>query len=292
MPGPRGRRVDGQQQQRAEPRQPVARLVGAAVVGHPPGGQRQVRRSPTSRPRAGCRPPPSTRSPASGPARSRARPSRSCSSRARSRPSARRSACRATIDPASGLLWRDGLRRPAGHARLLQPQRGREQLPELAEGEPQLGVARGQGPAAAAAVRRARGRRTSTTAVVRPVRPLVGCAVRADREVSARPERDAAAARVRPEHAPPELVPAAATPTTRASRPDAAAEPRLSRSGTARQRLTTVAPSPPSPRSPGRAERTSGWSAAAVRTASRRAPVPRPWMIVTEPRPATAASSR
>ena len=60
----------------------------------------------------------------------------------------------------------------------------------------------------------------------------------------------------------------------------------------ARQKLTIVAPSPPSPRSPGRAERTSGCAPAASRTASRRAPVPIPWMIVTEPRPARLASSR
>ncbi len=55
---------------------------------------------------------------------------------------------------------------------------------------------------------------------------------------------------------------------------------------------TMVAPSPPSPRSPARKLRTSGWDAAWARTASRSAPVPRPWMIVTWSRPATDASSR
>ncbi len=58
-----------------------------------------------------------------------------------------------------------------------------------------------------------------------------------------------------------------------------------------RQNVTIVAPSPPSPRSPGRTDVTSGWSAASRRTASRRAPVPRPWMTVTRSRPASDASS-
>ena len=58
------------------------------------------------------------------------------------------------------------------------------------------------------------------------------------------------------------------------------------------QRLMIEAPSPPSPRSPGRTALTSGWLAASLRTASRRAPVPRPWMIRTLSRPASPASSR
>ena len=55
---------------------------------------------------------------------------------------------------------------------------------------------------------------------------------------------------------------------------------------------TIVAPSPPSPRSPGRVAVTSGWPPARVRTASRSAPVPSPWMIVTFWSPASPASSR
>ena len=58
------------------------------------------------------------------------------------------------------------------------------------------------------------------------------------------------------------------------------------------QRRMTVAPSPPSPRSPARTSRASGWDPASLRTASRSAPVPRPWMIVTLSRPASDASSR
>ena len=45
------------------------------------------------------------------------------------------------------------------------------------------------------------------------------------------------------------------------------------------QSRTIVAPSPPSPRSPARNDLTSGCAPACARTASRSAPVPRPWMI-------------
>ena len=53
-----------------------------------------------------------------------------------------------------------------------------------------------------------------------------------------------------------------------------------------------VAPSPPSPRSPGRQSLTSGWPLTRWRTASRSAPVPWPWMTVRRPAPAIAAWSR
>ncbi len=56
--------------------------------------------------------------------------------------------------------------------------------------------------------------------------------------------------------------------------------------------LTIVAPSPPSPRSPARKLRTSGCEPAMSRTASRRAPVPMPWITTTWSRPASDASSR
>ena len=55
---------------------------------------------------------------------------------------------------------------------------------------------------------------------------------------------------------------------------------------------TTVTPSPPSPRSPGRTVRTQRMGRGSVRTASRSAPVPRPWITVTLARPASEASSR
>ena len=58
------------------------------------------------------------------------------------------------------------------------------------------------------------------------------------------------------------------------------------------QRLTIVAPSPPSPRSPARKLFTRGCEEVWARTASRSAPVPSPWMIRTCSRPASDASSR
>ena len=58
------------------------------------------------------RPPPSTRSPGSSPARSRPRRSRNSSCRAPSRRRRRRSARRPTIDKATGLLWQDGCQGP------------------------------------------------------------------------------------------------------------------------------------------------------------------------------------
>src|SRR5512132_2200022 len=58
------------------------------------------------------------------------------------------------------------------------------------------------------------------------------------------------------------------------------------------QRPMMVAPSPPSPRSPALTSRTRGLLAASALTASRSAPVPEPWMMVTRSSPASAASSR
>ena len=63
-------------------------------------------------------------------------------------------------------------------------------------------------------------------------------------------------------------------------------------SSAADQRPTTLAPSPPSPRPPGRHSLTSGWPLRVARTASRSAPEPWPWTIVTRVAPATAAWSR
>ena len=56
------------------------------------------------------------------------------------------------------------LRRAEGAARLLRPSRGREQLPGLAEGQPQLGRSRSAGGLGAAVAPRAPGPPTSTTA--------------------------------------------------------------------------------------------------------------------------------
>ncbi len=73
-PGPRGRRLDGQQRQHPQRRQALARHVGTAVVGDPDRDQPRHRRSPSSTSPAASRPPRSMRSPGSSPVRSRARP--------------------------------------------------------------------------------------------------------------------------------------------------------------------------------------------------------------------------
>ena len=136
-------------------------------------------RSPSSsRRRMRSRPRRSTRSPASSPARSRRRRSRrsSCPGTV---PTETRDVPESpsTVDAASGLLWREGCAGPKVTARLLQPVRGREQLPELAEGE--RGVGRASGP------RVGRPRRPEGDADrlllqrrLRPVRADLGCAVR------------------------------------------------------------------------------------------------------------------
>ena len=67
------------------------------------------------------------------------------------------------IDAASGLLWQDGCAGPGGQPGILRPDRGRCQLPDLAEGRRRVGRPRGAGRRASRAVRRGPGRRTSTT---------------------------------------------------------------------------------------------------------------------------------
>ena len=81
-PGAGGRRLDGQQQQRPEHRQPLARLVRAAVVGDPDARSARTCRSPTSRRPPGLADRDGRRVHRPRPARSRRRPSRSSSSRA------------------------------------------------------------------------------------------------------------------------------------------------------------------------------------------------------------------
>ena len=177
-----------------------------------------------------------------------------------------------------------GLRRAEGDQGLPRPQQGRGWVPDLAEGQPQLGGQGGQG-------------RTRDDVLLLgrlglvPERPGLGGPVPAHHEVrdpggdtdaaavgrAAALGRADAAARAR------SPFPAARRPATT----DAPARPAV-----LRQRLTIVAPSPPSPRAPGRTDRTSGWADAADLIASRSAPVPRPWMIVTLSSPARAASSR
>ncbi len=91
-----------------------------------------------------------------------------------------------TVDDASGLLWRDGCVGPKVAAWLLRPTRGGEQLPGLAEGQPQLGRSCSAG---AWAPRGPRGHQDLLLLQQRipSVRQLVGGAVRPAHEVPARP---------------------------------------------------------------------------------------------------------
>ena len=130
------------------------------------------------------RPRPSTRSPASSPARSPGRRSRSSSCPGPCRPRRRCSGARPRSTPRRGLLWQEGCAGTEGHPRLLQPVRGREQLPELAEGEP--GVGRARGPRFRRPGRpEGDAHRLLLQRRLRPVRADLGCAVPATHQVPA-----------------------------------------------------------------------------------------------------------
>ena len=150
------------------------------------------------------------------------------------------------------------LRRAEGAARLLRPSRGREQLPGLAEGQPQLGRARRPG---ARASRRPRGNQDR---VLLQQRDSVRSAARGGRRSPRRtkcplaPPPDAICdplvSRCRPASRASRRRPmtagtaAAVAATSRRRRPRSRPE---ADADEPRQRLTIVAPSPPSPRSPG-----------------------------------------
>ena len=123
---------------------------------------------------------------------------------------------------------------------------------------------------------------------VLPVRSDLGRRVRAHEDL---PARAAAAVGLRvarpalalPVHRADPIAPSGAptrsrarSPTERPNGPEPTGSPTPEPPA---QSLTIVAPSPPSPRSPARKLLTSGCVAAWARTASRNAPVPRPWMI-------------
>ena len=162
--GARRRRLDGQQRQQPQRRQALARHLGAALVGDPDRGQPRARRSPSSSRRpgletatvdafTGLKPGPFTTKTVKEfflPGH-RPDPEGDVPDRGHDR--------RGDRPAVAGRL-----RRAEGHRGLLQPLRGRGQLPELAEGRTGTGArARPAAPASAAA-RRARGPRTSTTA--------------------------------------------------------------------------------------------------------------------------------
>ena len=278
----------------AERRQPLARYVGAAVVGAPRGGQRkdtaivQVQGAGRARDRDRRR--------LHGPqARSVHEEDRQGAASCKGTVPTERETIRVSLDGRRrlGPAVADGCVGPKVERGFFDLSRGREQLPGLAEGQPQLGRARSAGARASRGPRRAPGPPTSTTAD--SVRSAARGARRSPRARSARSPRRRRSSAIRWR---------ALRPASRASRrrpmtprgggggggnkpPKKTPKPprRLTPDGP-RQRLTIVAPSPPSPRSPGRADRTNGCVATASRTASRSAPVPIPWMIVTLPSPA------
>ena len=151
----------------------------------------QIRRSPGSRHRTVSRPRPSTRSRASSPV-----PFTKKTVKELFLPGTvptERETIRVALDDRRGLRPAVGgrLRRAEGAARLLRPLRGGEQLPGLAEGQPQLGRARGPGTWASrrprgnpdvlllqrrhSAVRAARGVRRSPRARSCPLAPPPEC---------------------------------------------------------------------------------------------------------------------
>ena len=292
--GPRGGRLDGQQRQRPEQGQPVARLVRAAVVGDPDRGQRRPRHRAVpiaGRPRDGDRRRvhrPQAR------ARSRRRRSRSCSCRARSRPSARRSASRSRSTRRPGLLWQDGCVGPKVTKGFFDLTEVESNFPAWQKANRLWGARAAKGPGTRGGPE---GTRTSYfyDGSFAPFGKSWGAPFAPRRALSAGTAADARRPCLPgPSGEPVDLRHADAAGRRERQRADARNRRRSpDPSGRVRgQKLTIVAPSPPSPRSPGRTDPTSGWPAAASRTASRRAPVPRPWMIVTLPSPARPASSR
>ena len=213
--------------------------------------------------------------------------------------------------------------RPALAGRLHRPD-GRPRRSSTSAG-PRRGSRRGrrptQGwqPAPPGARRRRRpeaapGRRTSTTRLP-PVRPDVGrrrsptepggdphrarrrpdpCLAVLDRPAAiARCPRVAAAAG--PDDLPRRPIAGCARRLAPASAPDAEAAPEAAEAAPAplgQSQLTIVAPSPPSPRSPAPDALDQRMGRDLRRTASRSAPVPRPWMMITCSSPASEASSR
>ena len=130
---------------------------------------------------AASRPPPSTPSPGSSPARSRPRRSRSCSCPGTVPTQKETIRVAASIDEASGLLWRDGCAGPEGHQGLLQP-RPRSRRTSRPGRRPNANwgarAAKGSGVA-----RRPEGHPDGLLLQrrVRAVRPELGRAVQADR---------------------------------------------------------------------------------------------------------------
>ena len=198
-------------------------------------------------------------------------------------PEARRSASAVDVDAATGLLWQDGCVGPEGHQGLLRPVRGRGRTSRPGRRRtPHWGARAAKGPGVrggpkgtrtAVLLQRRRSPRSGGRGARRSRRrrlcPLGAAAVLRSVRVPIRSVRRPVA---RPASRRPD-------PTDRRWRrrrrrrpnrtPRAAADRRL-----AAQNSTIVAPSPPSPRSPGRSVLTSGWPrpSPGPRRAARRCP--------------------
>ena len=144
-PGARGRRLDGQQRQRARTRGSLARLVGAALVGDhaevtkdmPIAKFKRPRRHRDGDRRRVHRPPARAVHDEDG---------QGAVHRGHGPDRARDLRIAVEIDEASGLLWHDGCVGPMVTKGFFDLSEVESQLPELAEGEPELGGAGGQGP--------------------------------------------------------------------------------------------------------------------------------------------------
>ena len=194
------------------------------------------------------------------------------------------------IDQASGLLWQDGCVGPMVTRNFIDFSGAEAAFPAWQKSNRAWQARAAQGPG-----RRRRAEAHADRLLLRgrvlSVRADLGRRLRAHEEVSARPAAADGLRVARPAVA---VSVDRAHPAARARDAHAEAQALRGPGRTPRpgQSLTIVAPSPPSPRSPALKLLTSGCVAACALTASRSAPVPRPWMIRTCSRPASEASSR
>ena len=277
-------RVDGQLEQRPQPRLPLARLVGAAVVGDPVRGEqgpadRAVQGLEAERPGERQR---RRLHAASSPGRSPPRPFSELFIKGTAPSKSDNLHVVADIDAATGLRWQDGC---AG------PREARAFL-DLRKAEPDFPQWRSATQSWQSRARGGPGSEAPTYFYVGGFRPFGSSW--GGRFVPG------ALCPIAPVGPPPcvstdPLLAVSNGAGGGDERADAVAatdqdEEALARSAHPRVRIVT--PSPPSWRSPGRWVFTSGCPVACPRTASRSAPVPSPWMIVALSRPARAASSR
>ena len=197
---------------------------------------------------------------------------------------------------ATGLLWQDGCAGPKVTRGYFNLSEVESNFPAWQKANAAWGARAARGPGVRGGPK---GTRTSYFYTGSRSRRSVGPGAPRSRRRTLCPLY-AAAADLRPVRADPDCRPDPAAARRRRPHPRGgvtgrSADPHRTDDGAPDpppQNSTIVAPSPPSPRWPGRSDLTSGWLAAAERTASRTAPVPIPWMIRTLSSPASPASSR